>query len=241
MLTSTRGIVLHHIKYTDSRIIAYIYTDKFGRQTYILRGAANKRSGIRKNLIQPLFLLDMEVYYKEKREIQSIKELIISEPFNSIPFDTVKSTVALFIAEILYKSLKEHTPNPQLFEFLFNAIQKLDKLEKGIHNYHILFLIILTRYLGFFPNGKFSGTTDTFDMLEGSFTSGMIKHGQMMSPEISEIFSRLLEKPLDEVDKISLSHSQREQLLEKLIEYYQIQLISMKEVTSYKILKSVFE
>ena len=129
MLSQTKGILLHNVKYGENSIIATIYTEKFGRQAYIVNSAKGKKAKNKASMLQPLYLLDMVVYQKQSREVQRIKEFKTYETFHSIPFNIKKSTQVIFIAEILYKLLREEESSPELFHFCENAIKYLDLFE----------------------------------------------------------------------------------------------------------------
>ena len=107
MLQKTRGIVLHSVTYSETSLVVKIYTEAFGLQSYLLKGAKGKRSSFRPVFFQPLNLLDAVVYKNEKTALQSMKEVQLAHPFRSIPFDIRKSSIALFLNEILYKSIRE--------------------------------------------------------------------------------------------------------------------------------------
>src|SRR6056297_3707722 len=170
MIQSTRGIVLHSFKYGETGIICNIYTETHGKVAFLVQGARKHKAKLKANLFQPLFLLDLEVYYKEKRQLQKIREARNAHPFQSIPYDFRKRTIALFIAEVLYKSLQEEESNPPLFSYLINQIKMLDLKEEGLANFHLYFLIHLSKYLGFFPQNNYSRSFTFFDMQNGKFT-----------------------------------------------------------------------
>ena len=156
MIRKTKGIVLHTTRYGESSLVVHCYTEEFGRQSYMIKGVRKSRKQNRSNLFQPLFLLDFEVYHKDSREIQLVKEATRSIPLNSIPFDVTKSTQAIFIAEVLYRVVKEEEQNPMLSHFLVNSIKYLDALEDPSPDFHIVFLFQLSRYLGFYPQKNFN-------------------------------------------------------------------------------------
>ena len=131
MIRKTRGIVLHTTRYGESSLVVHCYTEQYGRQTYMIKGVRKSRKQNRSNLFQPLFILDFEIYHKDSREIQLVKEVNRSVPLNSIPFDITKSTQAIFMAEILYRVIREEEPNPMLAHFLIHTIQYLDALESS--------------------------------------------------------------------------------------------------------------
>src|SRR6478609_6413457 len=141
MLHKTRGIVLGHIKYGDSSIISKIYTEEFGLQTYIVNGVRSKSSKNKIALFQQLTLLDMVVYHKENREINRISEMKCNTVFHSIPFEQKKICIVIFIAELLGKTIKEHYPNKELFEWILHTIAYLDEMPEKYENLHLQFMI----------------------------------------------------------------------------------------------------
>ena len=240
MLHKTRGIVLNHIKYSDTSVIVTMYTEIFGRQAYIINGVRGKKSKIKANIFQPLFLLDMEVYHKPKRDLQRVKEIQNASIFTTIPYDLKKSTLAIFIAEILYKTIQEQEPNPELFNYLYNSIQLLDVKEKGISNFHIYFLIHLTKYLGFFPDNNYSENRCYFDLKAGSFMQIKPTHFSYLEKELSTIFNKMLAFSEDQHQEFEIDYKNRIQLLEKIIDYYLLHNEGVSAIKSLEVLKEVF-
>lgn len=235
----TRGIVLKQIKYSDTSIIAKIYTESFGIQSYIVKGARKKSSRIKTGLFQSLSLIDMVVYHKEKSNIQSLKEIKSAFPFTSIPFDIKKSTIAIFITEILYKSLKEEETNPALFNFIYDAIVFLDKKKEKFADFHLLFMIKLSRYLGFAPKRNYSKQNDIFDLIEGSFVNRIPVHFHFIEEPLSKNFSDYLEIGFEDLEQNKIPSSMRKKLLECLLEYYKLHLEGFGDIKSYPILQTV--
>ena len=128
MLHKTRGIALHTVKFSETSIIAKIYTELFGLQSYLIKGIRKQHSRIKPGLFQPLTILDLTVYHKETGSLQSLKEVHNLYPYQSLPFDIMKSSIALFMNELIYKSIREEEPNQELFDFLFDACIDLDSL-----------------------------------------------------------------------------------------------------------------
>ncbi|MCK7537534.1 MAG: DNA repair protein RecO C-terminal domain-containing protein [Marinilabiliales bacterium] len=122
--------------------------------------------------------------------MQSVKEVRNAFVFSAIPYDLRKSSVALFIAEILYKTIREQEANYELFEYLFHTIQMLDLKPDGISNFHLYFLIQLTKYLGFYPANSYSEINPYFDLQNGSFVAIKPMHNLYLNPELSEILSK---------------------------------------------------
>lgn len=241
MLTKVKGVLLHHIKYGESSEIAYVYTNQYGRQSYLIRSIRGKRSKFSQNILQPLFLLEFEVYYKSSRELQTVKEIWNYIPFRSIPYDLHKGTQAMFLAEVLYKTLKEEVSNPQLFEFLENSIQLFDVFEEDYSNFHILFLIQLTRYLGFFPDRNYSKQRPYFDLRNGSFISTTTTGLDILGNKLSELFYNLIGTPFKELGNLKINHTQKVNLLDALLGYYQLHFHGFKKVKSLPVIKEVLK
>lgn len=227
------------MKYSESSVIVKIYTELLGLQSYILKGVRKKKSKIKSNLLQPLTLIEMEFYHKEKSEINFIKEIRNTYHFKSLPFEIYKSSIALFITEILYKSIREEEPNKNLFDFIFNSVIFLDTSEEKISNFHLIFLIQLSKYLGFFPNGKYSEKYKYFDMQEGNFQEVLPKHFNYLDKKTSKYFHELSSLNYENMNSTNISNKIRKELLEKIILYFQIHLPGIKEINSNQILSEV--
>ncbi len=222
MIGKTRGIVLHHLNYRESSIIACIYTASHGRQSYIINSVRKSRSKIRMNLFQPLTRLDMDTYYNPGSRLQRLKEIRPAEMLRSIPFDMVKSTIALFLAEILYKTLREEERNPVLFEFLDSSVQVLDMTDEGIVNFHLVFLLHLSRHLGIYPDEEtLVHATD--------------------HPELKETIKYLQAQSYNNLGLIRLNQSLRREILDWLVSYYYFQLDGMGKINSLSVLKEIFD
>ncbi len=239
MLEKTRGIFLHHINYSESSIIARIYTEKFGQQSYIVSGARGKKSSLKVNLFQPLFLLDLEVYHKPGRDLQRLKEARVNVPFEQVPYDISKSTQAIFLAEVMMRSLKEEEANPDLFNFIFHAACLLDVKERGIANFHLLFLHKLTHFLGVFPKYTDESCFKYFDLVSASFKQTEPAHQQFMDVDTTNKFRELFLVDIIESEQIRLSGAQRTVLLSKLLEYYKIHMDLKEEIKSLAVLKEI--
>jgi len=240
MLHKTRGIVLHYIKYSETSVIVTVYTENFGRQSYIINGVRSKKAKIKANILQPLFLLDMEVYHKPKRDLQRVKEVQNAIVFSSLPYDIRKSTLAIFIAEIIYRAIQEQESNPGLFEYLYNSVQILDLKESGLSVFHIYFLIQLSKYLGFYPNNNYSEEKCYFDLKAGAFMQIKPFHTSFLDKEHSLIFSQLMSFSADQHESLKISYKERTELLEKIIEYYRLHNTGISEIKSMSVLKEVF-
>lgn len=239
MLYKTRGIVLHTLNYSDTSVIARVYTEQFGLQAYMINGARGKKAKIKANIFQPLSLVDMVVYHKEKSGLQRISEIRNNHPFTSIPYNIVKTSIVMFVNEVLYKAIREEEPNQRLFEFIFSSVQMLDLEPDNCANFHLSFLVQLSKYLGFFPQGKACAETPCFDLQEGTFIAREPMHPYFLDSDLSLILNELLETDLNSASTLHVMNSQRRELLSKLILYYELHLASLRQINSHLILEQV--
>jgi DNA repair protein RecO (recombination protein O) len=192
MLHKTRGIVLKTIKYADNNLIAKIYTEQFGLRTYFVKGLSGKSGKARKALLQSLSLINLHVYEKQSADIQQIRDIECAYFFQNIHSDIRKSTILVFLNEVLYKTIIEEAANPELFGFVFQSIIQLDNAEENIAIFHAIFLIQLTRYLGFYPQNSYSEKYRYFDLTEGSYVKEQPLHSDYFDGELSRVFSAIL-------------------------------------------------
>jgi DNA repair protein RecO (recombination protein O) len=241
LIDKTRGIFLHGVKYSETSLIASFYTELFGRQTFIINGIRNKTSQVKASVFQPLYLLDMEVYFKPGRDMNRLKNARLSFAYSSIPFDIRKSTQVLFLAEILYKCLKEEEANPGLFDFLYHSLTLLDLTESGVSNFHIWFLFKLTRFLGINPNPENVAISNFFDLESASFVFHEPSHSQFADKHLTSLFARLFDENRSDFESLEYTQNDRKLVLEKLLEYYHIHFGNLGEIKSLNVLKEVLK
>ncbi len=239
MIHKIRGIVLKTTAYSESSVIVQIFTDKFGLQSFMIQGVKKPKAKIGMNLLQPLHLLDIVTNFKQSASIQRLTEARPGPAFSSIPYHIIKSTMAMFLNEVLYKSIRQQGADERLFEFLHNAISWLDETEQINPNFHLSFLLKITRYLGFAPN--IANRTDQiyFDLQEGEFTSLTPIHLNFLDKPEAVNFIKLYETSFENLDHLNINTLQRRTLLEKILLYYKLHTASFGEVQSHHILEEV--
>ncbi|TVP53101.1 MAG: DNA repair protein RecO [Mongoliibacter sp.] len=151
MLKKTEGIVFSFLRYQESSIISKIFTRELGLKSYIINGVRSSKSKGKIALYQPLTILDMVVYEKGNANLNRISETKLQHAFQTIPFDFYKSGIAMFMAEVLSKSIYESYQNEDLFDFLVQAIMFLDSEEVHLSHFPLVFLWETSKYLGFSP------------------------------------------------------------------------------------------
>ena len=239
MLYTLKGIVLRVVEYSESSLVVTAYTDLFGLQSYIVKGARKKNSKTKPSYFQPLSLVEMVVFKSSGEKLNTIQEIKINKAFASIPFDIKKQAVAFFINELLVKTIKEEEPNGELFSFLFSSIQLLDVFTGNCSNFHLVFTLQLSRFLGFYPQG-FSTGRNYFDLVNGCFVATSPQHFYILSPQYALLLQQVIETSLSTCDTISISSETRVEFIDKLIEYYSLHIPSFKNLRSVEVLKAVF-
>lgn len=240
MIQKTKGIVLHSIKYGDTSLIAHIYTEKFGRHSFLFKGIRSKRSKIKTNLVQPLFILDMEAYVKDGKDLSLVKEASAHKLFSHFPYDLKKSTQAMFIAEVLYRCLKEEESNIPLFNFIVSSIEYFDLLENNPANFHIFFLVKLSKYLGFYPASKENKNELIFDMKEGIYKDHIPTHFDYIDPLNSALLDEILNTNYENLNGLKLNHIRRNDLLEGILKFYSFHIEGITKLKSYAVLRELF-
>lgn len=235
-----RGIVLHTLKYGDSSIVVFLLTDVGGRRSYMVQGVRSTRGrGSKLALFQPMFALEFEGLESPHRQMDRFREVRSGIVLRTLPFDVRKSTVALFMAEVLYRLVKESEPNEGLFEFVWSCVSALDAMEEGVANFHLWFLARLSRFLGFFPGNDYHDG-DWFDIREGLYTKTPVHSVLMMREENARTLHHLMGCDVDRLGDIALNRTRRVDFLNAMLDYYGYHLDAISAVQSVRILQEVF-
>jgi DNA repair protein RecO (recombination protein O) len=240
MIEKTRGIILNQIKYTDSGIIARLYTRKFGRQSFLIRGMRSRKSGKHNILFQPMYILDLEISYKESREMNVLKEFSVSYSPYDIYSDIKKSSVAIFLGEVLTSVLREESSHKEMFDYIEKSIIYFDRCREGYANFHIAFLAGLSSFLGFEPGTRENENDSFFDMSNGIFVPVPPVHGNYANPDVSNILAQIFLASYDNIGNILLKGAMRNEVLDTLLKYYSLHLTGLKKINSLEVLKEVF-
>ncbi len=233
-----QGIVLHTIKYGDSSLIVSLLTDTIGRQSYIVQGIRS-RKGNKSAILQPMFPVEFEGLTSTRSQLDRMKDLRLSYPLKSIPFDVRKSTISLFMAETLDKLIRETEPAPELFAFIRDSVLALDCLTEGVSNFHLWFLVRMSAFLGFRPANCYS-EGDMFDIIEGSFTSVRPAHAIFIDRPGAALMDAMMQCDISGLGGIELARGQRSAFLADLLRYFGYHLEAIGKIESLRILGEVF-
>lgn len=240
MLENTKGIVFKTVKYSETSIIVKIFTEKSGIQSYIIKGVRSKKAKFKTALFQPLQLLDITANHRENKELHFLKEAGVAFAFQSIPFDIQKRSVLMFINEVLVRSIKEESANEALFNWLWQSLIWYDMAQSPGADFHLIFLIQLSKFLGFYPKNP-ERVSGYFDLQEGVFINSEPPHPHYISGVYAEMFHQLLEVSFAQLNRLSFTTHQRRRLLNIVITYYQLHLSGFGELKSLEVLQQLFD
>ncbi len=225
MLFKTKAIAFNYIKYRDTSIISRIYTREFGLQSYIVNRVRTNNAKVKIAHYQPFTLLELVCYHNEKKDIQRISEVKIDEVLHEIPYQITKSSIALFLTEIMVRIFREEHDDYAQFDFIRDSIRKLDQLQTGLSHFHHQFLLKLGKFIGIVPD-------DARELLE----------------EVSYFHNKGNEKTIDQIQWLMdekfgvikpLSKTEREECLEIILALYKHHFDHLREIKTLPVLKEV--
>ena len=244
MLHKTKGIVLRTTKYRETSLIASVYTEMFGLQSYLVSGvrASSRRGAGRANIIQPASILEMVVYQNELKNLQRIKEFGYASVYQDLFFNVTKHAVALFMVEMILKCVKQPEPNEDLFHFAEEAFLRLDNSpEPVVANYALFFSLHLAGFFGFRIKDDYSSAKSILDLQEGVFVAERPLHGYYLADTLSYATSQLLKvmQP-EELAQIGLNRQMRKELLKAFQNFYALHIADFGVLRTIPVLQIVF-
>lgn len=240
MLVKSQAIVLYRIRYSDADSIVHLYSRDFGRIAYLVANHRRNRV-VNPAMLQPLSIIEYEAEHKGSRTLQRLKETHSLYTFKGIPSDPAKNGISMFLAEILYRVLNEAEASESLFQYLTQSIELLDQCEQATSNFHLVFLIKLSLFLGFHPNMEENHPNWFFDLQAGCFTPARPPHNAWLTPADARLFAKLMDIRFDNMHLYAFSHRQRTDLLRQILDYYRIHLSDFPEIKSLAVLQECFE
>ena len=241
MLTKTQAIVLHSLKYGETRMIVDMFTRQFGRLSFIVSMPKTARSKMKKQFFQPLSLLEIETDVRPKVQLQKLSDVRLASPFASIPFHPHKLSMALFLAEFLYYALRSEQRNELLYDYVESSIQWLDGQDDRFANFHLVFLMRLSRFLGFYPNLDHYQAGDYFDLRESEFLPAPPLHRDFLYPEEANKVQLMMRMDYPTMHLFRMSHQERNRLLEVTLIYYRLHLPDFPEMKSISVLQELYQ
>lgn len=240
MLHKTKGLVINTINYNEKYNLVQVFTESLGRVTYMLPKTRGKSTKVSKSLFYPLSLLDMEVEHQASRDIQRIREVRSAFPIYEITANMNKTSMAFFLSEFLTRVLKDANDGKLLFDFLYQSVQILEMTDKSIANFHLVFMLKLSRFLGFYPNLEEYTENSIFDMMNGEFVLYQPLHHHYVNKTDSRALARLSRISYENMHKFGFSRKERLTAINKILEYYRLHLYDFPQLKSLDVLHELF-
>ena len=238
MQVTTKAIVLTSLKYGDTSLIVKIFTASDGLKSYMLKGILTSKKGkLRTSYFQPLTQLELVANHRNKGTLESIREAKVNYHYQTLHTDIAKNAMTMFLAEMLGNSIHEEEQNLALFNFLEESFQWLD-IKEDIANFHLYFLLALSKYLGFYPDTDRLDAS-SFDLLEGEFTDTPSLN-PILTGENLNYLKLFLGINFEAIHTIQMRKTNRLELLKSLILYFELHLQGFRKPKSLAILNEVF-
>lgn len=240
MVEKYDGIVLRTIKYSDSLMIADIYTRQAGRRSFLLPVTRSKNSKVRNVLFQPL---SMVAFAASGRSTKSLARIADAQPlklYATLPYDVVKSSIAMFLAEVLTYSLRDEGADETIYSFIENALLWLDAADEAYADFHLVFLSRLLLFLGIYPNIGEAQEGSYFDMLSGCCVREHPLHAHFLMPNATARFAQLLNCDFQTVRRLGLNKELRGSFLTAFEEYYRLHIPDFPFLRSTAVLRELF-
>lgn len=240
MLTKTQAIVLHAIKYGETRMIVDVFSRSHGRLSFIVSLPKSAKAKVRKQYFQPLTLLEIETDVRQKVQLQKLKDVRLATAYVSIPFNPDKLSIGLFVAEFLFYALRGEQQNELLFDYIVNSLTWLDGQTRRYANFHLVFLMRLSRFLGFYPNLDNYSEDDYFDLRESNFCATVPVHRDFLKPDEARKIQLMMRMDFSTMHLYRMTHQERNRLLEVALTYYRLHLPDFPELRSTQVLQELY-
>lgn len=241
MQTKTQAIVLHAFKYGESKLIVDVFTRQAGRLSFIVAMPRTAKGHTKKQFFQPLSLLEIEFDLRPRMQLQKMGDVHLSYAYTSVPFEPSKLSISFFVAEFLYHALKGEQQNEPLFDYVRYSMEWLDNCQSAFANFHLVFLLHLSRFLGFYPNLEGWQEGCCFDLRAGVFCKEMPMHHDTLVPEEAKRMEVLMRMDYPTMHLFKMSHHDRQRLLDIAIGYYRLHLPDFPQLKSLDVLQEIYQ
>ncbi len=240
LMVRTKAVVLRSVKYGEGALVVDMLTEQQGRVSFMVKVTKSSHGKMRRQFFMPLTLVEVDFDYRQRSSLQRIRDIRISQPLPSLGMDPVKISISLFMAEFLCHATRDEHLNEPLFQFVSFSLQWLDGVERGFANFHLVFMMRLSRFVGFFPNtdereGRY------FDLLNACFTSSVPPHGHFLAPAEASKIGMLLRLSYQTMHLCAMSREERNRCTEVILEYYRLHVPGFPALKSLDVLRQLFD
>ncbi len=240
MEVKTKAIVVRTVKYGESRIIVDLLTREAGRVSMVCQLTKSGKGKIKKQLLQPMTMLDVAFDYRKNISLQHFQDLRIGQVYRSLLFDPYKLSITLFLAEFLIYATRDETDNRQLYDFIETSLLWLDNADGGFANFHLVFMLRISLFIGFYPNLDDYHEGCWFDLREGCFTPLRPSHNDCLKPDEAARMRTIMRMSLDNMHLFRMSRVERNRCAEIILYYYRLHQSDFPELRSIEVLKELF-
>ena len=237
MLIKTRAIVLRNIKYGEQKIIVDLLTETEGRVSVVTRIPQTQRGKLKKQYFQPMTLLEVDVDIRGRADLQHLRDVRLSHPYSDIPFNPFKLSITLFLAEFVYYSTRIEQQNSPLFAYIENSLLWLDACPANYSNFHLVFMIRLTLFLGFFPNIETYHVGSCFDLRSGCFSMEIPAHADFIRSDEAEQMINLMRLNYSTMHLFRMTRQQRSRCVDVILAYYRLHVPDFPDMKTLEVLR----
>lgn len=239
MVEKVEGIVLRSIKYSDNSLIIHLFTRERGRISCMVKKVRSKNSGFAPSFFHPFNFILAEIFYNPRKEIHTIKEVSLKHSLPNFNLDPGRLAIIMFLSEVMNKAIRYQHTDEHLYDFIVSSVTRFHQEQQPSSNFHIYFLLELTKYLGFYPLNNFSNTEKIFDLLNAQFVAES-SGSQTLDIEVSSVLNKFLALPSGNWWEIPLSGSTRRKSIESLLNFYTLHTGIQMDTKSLDIFAEIF-
>lgn len=236
----SKAIVLRTFRYNDESFIAHLLTEQSGCVAMMVRISRSRRAAVKHTLFQPLAVLNVEWEDKPRASLQRPRAAQALLPFSSLPYEPHKLAIGLFLADFLYHAVRSEPDTAAIFAYVSRSLEWLDTCTTGFANFHLVFLLRLTHFLGFMPNLEEAKAGDWFDLRASCFVPERPLHPDFLEPQDAALLPKLMRMRYDNMRFFRFSGEERTRLLHRINDYYRLHLPDFPELKSLDVLSNLF-
>ena len=241
MIVKTEAFVLHSLKYGEQKLIVDVFTRQQGRLSFVVPLPRSAKGRLKKQYFQPLTLLTITFNYLPQQQLQRLSDATIATPLPSLQTDAAKLAIGLFVAEFLYHALKGEQRNEPLFQYVWSALQWLDGCSSPFANFHLVFLLHLSSFLGFHPNLEHYSPQSFFDLRAGTFCPTAPLHRDYLLPQEAAMMRLMMRMDLPTMHLFRMNRHERARCLDVALTYYRLHLPDFPPLRSVGVLQELFQ
>ena len=239
-MTQTQAVVLRTVKYGDGALVADMLTERHGRVSFMVRVSASSKGRLRRQLFMPLTIVEVDFDFRLKASLQRIRDIRMAKPLPSLSMHPFKLSMTMFLAEFLTHATRDERDNSPLFQFVAYSLEWLDSVSSDFSNFHLVFMMRMSRFIGFFPNVEDVVENGYFDLLNACFTTDVPHHGHFVVPGEASKIALLLRLTYQTMHLCAMSRDERNRCTEVILEYYGLHVPGFPPLKSLPVLKELF-